>query len=194
MIERRLVVLVPGEDPDVVIPGTYVFGSVFAYAWWRFKERKSGVKVIRTDAEIWRRGMEERLTGRLFGWNLFRYDVECRESGRIEMRPYREIVEKSGKWIPLSESGEVNRQTYDYMDGEGRTVQCTYWVEEREWRRRGLGWLKTGWTRKVDRTLTVVFEGEEGDFRFPLMERETARSGIMRMESERGGAESPEQS
>ena len=99
------------------------------------------------------------------------------------------------KYIPLKDNESVHKYHYDYVDNyDGSIVPCTYWVEEREWRRKWLKWCNP--LKIVKRYIEIVFDGEVGKDKgewkggctrcsYMILPNETPEECIRRMEKER---------
>lgn len=129
-----------------------------------------------------------------------RHQVECnlgddRVKSLVMVDSDKIEKQQGDKYIPLKEHPLVNKYHYDYKDSyDGSIVPCTYWVEEREWRRKWLKWTKLG--RTVNRYIEIEFDGEVGKGKgswkggcvgcsYNLLPGETPEECIKRMERER---------
>ena len=137
-----------------------------------------------------------------FTWEHVRHDVQCNlgdeDAPDIRLVPYDHLQRlNDGKYIPLEENELVYKYHYDYTDShDGTVVPCTFWVEEREWRRK---WFKTfGWdaTRRVSKYIEISFKDEVGPKKgswkggvmgcsYDLLPSEDPMDCIKRMEKER---------
>lgn len=140
-------------------------------------------------------------------WNLpffssehIRHQVECnlgddRVKSLVMVDSDKIERQQGDKYISLKEHPLVNKYHYDYIDSyDGTVVPCTYWVEEREWRRKWLKWTKLG--RIINRYIEIEFDGEVGKGKgswkggcigcsYNLLSGETPEECIKRMEKER---------
>jgi len=139
-----------------------------------------------------------------------RHQVECSVQlvGALTapaMIDYSDLECKDNKnWKPIHEVGpvligqswyELKTYHYDYVDSyDGEIIPCTYWVEEREWRPKWLGWL--GLFKHVQRNIEVQFSKEVGSEKgswkggvtacgYELKPNELPYECIRRMERER---------
>lgn len=154
------------------------------------------------DSTLWiYRGGNGNLGGgsRWWTWDIpfftsvhIRHQVEC-ESGMVD---YDTLMKREDKtYVALKDNEYVHKYHYDYKDSfDGTIVPCTYWVEEREWRRKWLTWCKIG--RIVRRYIEIEFDGEVGKGKeswkggcigcsYDLLAGETPEECIKRMERER---------
>ncbi len=139
-----------------------------------------------------------------FTWEHIRHDVQCDfgnddEGQDLRWVPYDELVHLDGKsvYTPLEENRLVNKYKYNYTDSyDGEVIPCTYWLEEREWRRKWFTWCNLKWFKKVDRYIEIVFEKEVGKRKgswkggclgcgYTLKPGESPQECIQRMEKER---------
>ena len=102
-----------------------------------------------------------------FTWEHVRHDVECNIGKgnvyNLKMLPYDSLMKNGEKYIPLKENQYVNKYRYNYLDKYDNTsIPCTFWVEEREWRRKWFTWCNLKWFKKVDRYIEIEFEKEVG--------------------------------
>ena len=138
-----------------------------------------------------------------FTWNHIRHDVVCNfgnEEADEDLRlvPHTNLVDDASKnYVPLKENKLVKKYQYDYLDKyDGSVVPCTFWVEEREWRRKWFKWC--GWKgfKKVNKYIEIEFDGEVGKGKeswkggcvgcsYNLNPGETPLECIQRMERER---------
>lgn len=137
--------------------------------------------------------------GRYKAWDLpffslerVRHQVECGDDKFVD---YNKLQKLNDKYIPLKDNESVHKYHYDYVDNyDGSIVPCTYWVEEREWRRKWLKWCNP--LKIVKRYIEIVFDGEVGKDKgewkggcigcsYNLLSGETPEECIKRMEKER---------
>ena len=138
-----------------------------------------------------------------FTWEHIRHQVECDfgndEGQDLRLVSYDDLIHPDGtsKYTPLEENRLVNKYKYVYQDSyDGEMIPCTYWVEEREWRRKWFTWCNLKWFKKVNRYIEISFEKEVGKGKeswkggcmgcsYTLKPGESPQECIRRMEEER---------
>ena len=102
-----------------------------------------------------------------FTWIHIRHDVECNIGDSEDECPclvsYDTLMHFSDgqKYVPLEKNPRVYKYRYGYKDSyDGKIIGCTFWVEEREWRRKWFTWIDS-WKR-VNRYIEIVFDEEVG--------------------------------
>ena len=117
----------------------------------------------------------------------------------LRLVSYNDLIYPDGtsKYTPLEENRLVNKYKYDYQASyDGEMIPCTYWVEEREWRRKWFTWCNLKWFKKVNRYIEISFEKEVGKGKeswkggcmgcsYTLKPGESPQECIRRMEEER---------
>jgi len=127
-----------------------------------------------------------------------RHDVECDigEDGvpDIRMISYDKLNHRKD-YLPLEQNEYVNKHHYVYTDSyDGKKVNATYWVEEREWRPKWF--LKVDKWKQVKRYIEIVFDKGVGSEKeswkggvigcsYDLLPGETPEECIKRMEREK---------
>ena len=137
-----------------------------------------------------------------FTWEHVRHDVQC-NIGDFDNPDIRMVSYDSLQWIEnkkciaLKDNDLVYKYHYDYTDSyDGTVVPCTFWVEEREWRRKWFKKINWSKVRKVSRYIEIDFDGEVGpgkeDWKggcvgcgYDLLPGEDPMDCIKRMEKER---------
>ena len=137
-----------------------------------------------------------------FTWEHVRHEVECNIGDSEDelpcLVPYETLMRYNGKeYVPLEKNPKVYKYRYNYTDSyDGSSVMCTFWVEEREWRRKWFKWCDWKWFKMVNRYIEIVFDGEVGKGKgswkggcvgcsYNLLRGETPMQCIKRMERER---------
>ena len=134
-----------------------------------------------------------------FTWEHVRHDVQCDlGDGKLTMVPENKLERHiDGKYIPLEENEFVYKYHYDYTDKyDGAVIPCTFWVEEREWRRKWFKWCDWKGFKDVRRYIEIKFDAEVGKRKgswkggcigcdYTLKDGETPMECIKRMEKER---------
>ena len=134
-----------------------------------------------------------------FTWEHIRRDVQCDlGDGKLTMVPECKLERHiDDKYIPLKENEFVYKHHYDYVDSyDGEVIPCTYWVEEREWRRKWFKWCNLKWFKSINRYIEIEFDGEVGKEKgswkggcigcsYNILPGETPEECIKRMEKER---------
>lgn len=141
--------------------------------------------------------------GKFKSWDLpfftmecVRHQVECDlGDGKYTLVDYDKLQKLNDKYIPLKDNELVHKYHYNYVDNyDGSIVPCTYWIEEREWRRKWFKWCD--WFKIVNRYIEIEFDGEVGRDKgswkggctgcsYTLLPNETPEECIRRMEKER---------
>lgn len=132
-----------------------------------------------------------------FTWEHVRHQVECDlGDGKYTFVDYNKLQGFDGsRYVQLKDNELVHKYHYNYTDNyDGSIVPCTYWVEEREWRRKWFKWCD--WFKMVSRYIAIEFDGEVGRDKgswkggctgcsYDLLPNETPEECIRRMEKER---------
>ena len=130
--------------------------------------------------------------------NIYRHDIEIKDDdGTIKMVPEKslESIDENGYKVYSWDNPKIHKQTANFVDKyDNTTVKATYYVEEREWRRKWLTWTKLG--NVVSKVIDVSFSDEvgarKGSYKggtmgcsYEMKPGETALECLMRMENER---------
>ena len=131
-----------------------------------------------------------------FTMECVRHQVECDlGDGKYTLVDYDKLQKLNDKYIPLKDNELVHKYHYNYVDNYDESiVHCTYWAEEREWRRKWFKWCD--WFKIVKRYIEIEFDGEVGKDKgswkggctgcsYTLLPNETPEECIRRMEKER---------
>lgn len=135
-----------------------------------------------------------------FTSDIYRHEIETKdpETGKIRMIPYKvlnEMKDKNGRWQPIEENPLTNIHYSDFTDKyDGTVLTASFYVEEREWRRKWFHWTRLG--RTVRRSIDIKFSEEVGSRKgswkggtvgcgYDLLPGETPEECLKRMERER---------